>query len=118
MTLRQINDDKTYMIAVATETSVSLFYTKSLGGSKASASKSKVVKKECLITLGGAHEQMIQTSIIDQTNVNVVHGSIFSMRKALVKVVSEDGKVQREVIIGAKEQAGEAIAKKGTTGQY
>ena len=67
--VKQINDEKTYMIAVSTEASASVFYTKSLGGGSgnkpSSVAKGKVVKKECSIKLGGLHEQLISTSLID-----------------------------------------------------
>jgi hypothetical protein len=48
------------MIAVQTDSSSSIFYTKSTGVSnKASASKIKTVKKECTITLAAASEHFI-----------------------------------------------------------
>jgi hypothetical protein len=49
------------MIAVNTDSTSSVFYTKSLGtSSKASAAgKSKTVKKECTVRLAAASEEFI-----------------------------------------------------------
>ena len=59
--LKEIGDDnKTYMIATQTDTTSSVFYTKSIGNSnKASAGKSKTVKKECTIRLAAASEEFL-----------------------------------------------------------
>jgi hypothetical protein len=58
--LKEIGDDKTYMIAVQTDSTSSVFYTKSIGNSnKASAGKSKTVKKECTVRLAAASEEFI-----------------------------------------------------------
>ena len=59
--LKEIGDEKTYMLTVNTDSTSSVFYTKSLGtSSKASAAgKTKTVKKECTIRLAAASEEFI-----------------------------------------------------------
>ena len=60
VSLKEIGDEKTYMIAVETESQSSVYYTKSAGNAnKASASKGKTVRKECSIRLAAASEHFI-----------------------------------------------------------
>lgn len=81
VTLKEIGDDKTFMIAASTDQVVNVFYAKVSKSNKASVTKSKVAKKECIITLG-VHEQMISATLVNETNLTVVHGSLFSMKRS------------------------------------
>jgi WD40 repeat protein len=54
LSLREIGENtSTFMVAVTTDKSSSIFYAKSNGGGKASAQKNKVVKKDSLVKAGG-----------------------------------------------------------------
>ena len=89
VTLKEIGDDKTFMIAASTDQAVNVFYAKVAKSAKASSvTKSKVAKKECVITLG-VHEQMISASLVNETNLTVVHGSMFSMKRSQVKLLDD-----------------------------
>jgi WD40 repeat protein len=98
VTLKEIGDDKTFMIAASTDSAVNIFYAKVSKSNKASVTKSKVSKRECLITLG-VHEQMISASLVNETNLSVVHGSLFSMKRSQVKLLDDQNKVQKEITL-------------------
>lgn len=125
VTLKQINDDKTYMIAVNTESALSVFYTKSIGGGNgnkpSSVAKGKVVKKECFIKRGAAHEQLINTSLVNETTLSLVHGSIFSLKRSQIKLLDDEGKVQKDITLNSSDQANgvtETVQKKSGNDQY
>lgn len=55
--MKDIGDGNTFMVAVTTDQTTSIFYAKSNGNSgKASASKNKVVKKESQIKITNQNE--------------------------------------------------------------
>ena len=98
--LKEIGDDKTYMIAVQTDNTSSVFYTKSIGiSSKASASKSKTVKKESSIRLAAASEEFIHASLINETSLSYVHGSVYGIKRSHIKLLDDSGKVQKEIVL-------------------
>ncbi len=93
--LKEIGDEKTFMISTSSDQAINIFYTKiSSAKAKASTQKSRVVSANCQINLG-VHEQMISLSLINETSLSVVHGSLFSMKKSQVKILDEEGKVQK-----------------------
>lgn len=96
VTLRELGDEKTFMIAVSTDLSTSLYYTRSVGGNAngkaSSVTKSKVVKKECTIKTG-VNEQIISTTLQNETSISLIHGSVFSMKRSQVKLIDDSGKV-------------------------
>ena len=98
VTLKEIGDDKTFMIAASTDSAVNIFYAKVSKSKKASVTKSKVSKRECLITLG-VHEQMISASLVNEANLSIVHGSLFSMKRSQVKLLDDQNKVQKEITL-------------------
>jgi hypothetical protein len=104
VTLREIGDEKTYMISVSTDETTSIFYTRSVGssanGKASSVTKSKVVKKECTIK-SAVNEQIISASLQNETNVSVVHGSVFSMKRSQIKLIDDSGKVQKDISLSA-----------------
>ena len=102
LALKEIGDTSTFMAAVTTDQSTSVFFTKSLGG-KASASKSKVVKKECVVKNGNAHEQIIHTSIVNETTLSMISGSIYSIKRSQTRLLDDQGKVQKEIVLGAEQ---------------
>jgi hypothetical protein len=99
----QSGSDSTFMAAVSTDSAVSIFYLKSTGvtGSKGQQLpiKSKTIKRECIMRVNGQSDQVIQASITGESSVGVVHGSVYQMRRANVRLLDEEGKVQREIMI-------------------
>lgn len=59
-----------------------MFYTKSLGKASAPGKGGKTVKKECTIRLAAASEQFITASIVNETNLSFVHGSVFGIKRS------------------------------------
>ena len=98
--MKEIGDDKTYMIAVQTDSTSSVFYTKSNGSSsKPSAGKSRTVKKECTIRLAAASEEFISAQLINEANISYVHGSVYGIKKSQIKLLDDAGKVQKEIVL-------------------
>jgi len=116
VTLKEIGDDKTFMIAVSTENQANIFYTKS---GKASVSKGKTVKRECTVSIGMASEQIINASIVNETGLSFVHGNVFAIKRSQVKLLDEAGKVQKEVSINGKLAGKEEVKEvKKDSGNY
>lgn len=80
--MKEIGDNtSTYLIAVSTDHNTSVFVTKS-SGAKASAAKNKVAKKESLIKVASPNDQIINVSIVNESSLNIVYGSVYSIRKS------------------------------------
>ena len=81
-----------------------MFYTKSLGASnKASSSKVKAVKRECIISLAAASEQFINTKLINETSLSFIHGSVFGIKRSQIKLLDDNGKVQKEIVLSSND---------------
>jgi hypothetical protein len=42
---------------------------------------------------------MISASLVNETNLSVVHGSLFSMKRSQVKLLDDQNKVQKEITL-------------------
>lgn len=98
VSLKPISGDA-FMAQATTDKSVSIYYTK--GSGKASASKTKTVKKECLLKIANPNEQVLFTSLVNETSLNVVFGSVFALRRQQIKLINDEGKVQKEITLTA-----------------
>lgn len=100
--LKEIGDEKTFMVSASSDQTINLYYAK-VSGSKAKAStkKSKTVAKTSQINLG-VHEQMIAATLINETSLSVLHGSLFSMKRSQVKILDDEGKVQKVVSLSGE----------------
>ena len=106
------------MTAASSDFSTSIFITKSSG--KASAQKSKVVKKECIIRVSSTDtDQIINASLINESTVSLIHGSIYSMKRSQNKLLDDSGKVIKEILLGTKDEGKISTAsKKNNNDQY
>lgn len=100
------------MAAVTTDQSTSIFYVKS-SGAKASVQKNKVVKKESQIKVAAQNEQIIHSSIQNESSLNVIYGSIYSIRRTQAKLLDDAGKVLKDIVLGGVSQDGKVASKAG-----
>lgn len=102
ITIKEVSTDS-FMVTATTDSSVSVFYVKSSG--KQSAQKgNKVIKKESTVKVNGQSDQAIHTSIVNESSVNIIHGSTFQLRRSHVKLIDDAGKVQKEITLGSEIQ--------------
>lgn len=99
LAVKEISQD-TYMVGATTDSSVSVFYIKSTGvTSKQLAIKSKTVKRESIVKLNGQSDQAIHTTLVNETSLKIVHGSVFQLKSSSIKLLDDAGKVQKDIIL-------------------
>lgn len=81
------------MAAVSTSKNTSIFYAKSAG--KASASKTKVIKRDSQIK--SATDQIVHVQILNESTLNLTHGSVYSLKRSQARLLDDQGKVLKEV---------------------
>lgn len=97
--MKEISQD-TYMVGATTDSSVSVFYVKSTGvTNKQLAIKSKTVKRESIVKLNGQSDQAIHTTLVNETALKIVHGSVFQLKSSTIKLLDDAGKVQKDIIL-------------------
>jgi ribosome-associated protein YbcJ (S4-like RNA binding protein) len=82
------------MVGATTDASVSVFYVKSTGvSSKHLGGKNKTVKKECNVRVNGQSDQAIHTTLVNESTLTIVNGSLYQLKRAQVKLLDDSGKV-------------------------
>lgn len=87
-------DASIFMIAASTESFSNIYLTKSSGtqsaSKKNSASAKTIVKREeSSIKVSNANHSVIATSLKSSTQVNILYGSIFAVKKSIINLINE-----------------------------
>jgi len=83
LSLREIGEG-TFMVAVTCAKSTSLFFT------KASGKKTKVVKRQCLIS---SADPILLTQLLSESTLSLTHGSVFQLRRTQASLLDDKGNV-------------------------
>lgn len=100
LAIKEVMDNQTYLVSVATEYAVSVFITKvpAIAGKASATQKSKVVKKECQIKTS---EQIIHSEILNEKTLAITYGSVFAMKRQQTSLLDDAGKVIKEITLSS-----------------
>ena len=99
------------MISATSDTAASIFVAKSTCG-KASAQKSKVVKKTSELRISNPNEQLINASIINESSIGLTYGSIYQVKSQVAGLLNDEGKVIKEIQIGSASEGKQSTLSK------
>lgn len=89
----------------ASEQAINVYFVKSHGGSSGTkkqlaATKSKTKKIDCVLKCATGTDQIFSASVVNESTVSVINGTLFAMKKVQLGLLDDKGHVRAEVVIG------------------
>lgn len=83
LSLREVGEC-TFMVAVTCGKTTSLFFTKTSG------KKTKVIKRQCLIS---SADPVLHAQLLSESTLSLTHGSVFQLRRTQASLLDDQGNV-------------------------